>query len=232
MMPFVEPAAANLWHFRSDFSFHGIVRLGRWMVAVRLADGGLWVCSPGNLHHEAVRRDLEALGPPRCFVCAGNMHSLHIEQALEYYPEASVYAPRSVVRRKPELSFTGTLEETESPPWAGQIDGHKFAGTKPFHDWLFCHRESRTLIIPDLLSRFDRRDAWLTRVLARAVGIYDRVGFPRPAGYWIADREAARASADTVLAWDFDRVELGHGWGLESGGKQAIRDAFRRARLI
>ena len=35
-----------------------------------------------------------------------------------------------------------------------------------------------------------------------------------------------RASLDRILAWDFDRVVVTHGDVLESGGKQALRQAF------
>ena len=33
-------------------------------------------------------------------------------------------------------------------------------------------------------------------------------------------------SIDAILAWDFDRIIVGHGTTIETGGKAALRDAF------
>lgn len=40
------------------------------------------------------------------------------------------------------------------------------------------------------------------------------------------DRAAVRASIDTILAWDFDRIIVGHGLNIETAGKEVFRTAF------
>jgi hypothetical protein len=40
------------------------------------------------------------------------------------------------------------------------------------------------------------------------------------------DRTAVRASLEHILAWDFDRILVGHGRNLETGGKPALRAGF------
>lgn len=40
------------------------------------------------------------------------------------------------------------------------------------------------------------------------------------------DRRALLKSIDRTLEWDFDRVIMSHGDVLESGGKEAMREAF------
>jgi hypothetical protein len=42
----------------------------------------------------------------------------------------------------------------------------------------------------------------------------------------IRDRAAARRSIERILAWDFDRIAIGHGEMVESGGREALRDAY------
>jgi hypothetical protein len=42
----------------------------------------------------------------------------------------------------------------------------------------------------------------------------------------IRDRAAFRESLDTVLAWDFDRVIVGHGENIASGGRAVLREAY------
>jgi hypothetical protein len=41
------------------------------------------------------------------------------------------------------------------------------------------------------------------------------------------DHAAARKSLETILAWEFDRVLYCHGQPIESGGKDALRQAYR-----
>jgi hypothetical protein len=40
------------------------------------------------------------------------------------------------------------------------------------------------------------------------------------------DRAAVRASIDRILAWDFDRIIVGHGNNIEAHGREVLRDAF------
>jgi hypothetical protein len=40
------------------------------------------------------------------------------------------------------------------------------------------------------------------------------------------DRAAVRASLDRILAGDFDRIIVGHGRNVETGGKRVFGDAF------
>jgi hypothetical protein len=42
----------------------------------------------------------------------------------------------------------------------------------------------------------------------------------------VKDRAALRASVDTVLSWDFERVVVCHGEVLEHGGREALRSGF------
>jgi hypothetical protein len=40
------------------------------------------------------------------------------------------------------------------------------------------------------------------------------------------DRDAARESIERILRWDFDRIVIGHGEMVETGGKAALRAAY------
>jgi hypothetical protein len=40
------------------------------------------------------------------------------------------------------------------------------------------------------------------------------------------DRKACRASADRILAWDFERITVTHGEVVERGGREAFRSGF------
>jgi len=40
------------------------------------------------------------------------------------------------------------------------------------------------------------------------------------------EKPAVRASLDRILEWDFDRVIVGRGRNVETGGRQVFREAF------
>ena len=43
------------------------------------------------------------------------------------------------------------------------------------------------------------------------------------------DEDAFAGSLDTMLEWDFDRVIVGHGEPIETGGKARLMEAFKAA---
>jgi hypothetical protein len=67
----------------------------------------------------------------------------------------------------------------------------------------------------------------VTRVYLRLAGLKGRVGWSRFFRLVYTDRRAARRSIDRLLAHDFDRVILAHGRVLQSGGREAVREAYR-----
>jgi hypothetical protein len=42
----------------------------------------------------------------------------------------------------------------------------------------------------------------------------------------VRKRRAARDSVERILDWDFDRIVVGHGAIVESGGRQVFRSAL------
>ena len=91
---------------------------------------------------------------------------------------------------------------------------------------VFCHQESRTLILADLVQSADPGSPPLTRLVKRLMGTYERPGLPLPFRLGFRDKAAARASVERILSWDFDRILLCHGPIVESGGKALFREAY------
>jgi hypothetical protein len=59
------------------------------------------------------------------------------------------------------------------------------------------------------------------------MGFYDRIALSRMSR-WAAfpDRRAARRSLDEVLSLPFERLVVGHGAPLASGGREALEAAY------
>ncbi len=80
---------------------------------------------------------------------------------------------------------------------------------------------------PDSSSRASEAPhrSLLTRFYLRLTGAWGGPRQSRLLRTFITDKEAARASTERLLAWDFDRIIVCHGDILETGGHTALREA-------
>ncbi len=218
------PFADGLWLSTAPVSFLGLA-LTATMTVARLADGGLLVHSPVPL--TAGRREqTEALGQVRHLYVPNLLHHRFVDQWAAAYPSARVHAPAGLARKHPALRIDRTAGETPEPGFAAALDELPIDGFRARETVLF-HRPSRTAIVADLVQNLGRPDHSWTAVYTRAMGIYDRVALSR-AIRWTGfdDRRAARRALDRLLALDFDRLIVGHGAPLASGGKAALATAY------
>jgi hypothetical protein len=124
------------------------------------------------------------------------------------------------------VRFGAELSDRPHPGWAGTLQQHLVRGMPRMNEVVFFHAASRSLIIADLAFNFGPDGPWWFAAFMRAYGAWNRFG-PTPLEKWLMrDKAAVRASLDRVLGWDFDRVIVGHGRNVETGGKQVFRAAF------
>jgi hypothetical protein len=95
-----------------------------------------------------------------------------------------------------------------------------------FNEVVFFHRRTRSLILADLALNVGAPGTWAEKFFYSLAGVWGRFGPARAFRASIKDRAALRASLDHILGWDFDRVIVGHGKNIESGGPAALRAAF------
>jgi hypothetical protein len=203
----------------------GGIELGTRTTLVRLADGSLFLHSPGP-RDEAAAREIAKLGEVAHVVAPNLLHNLFVKDALAEHPAATLHAPPGFERKLPGARFE-TLTDAAPAAWTGQIDQVAVRGAPRMNEIVFCHRASRTLLLTDLCFNVRHSDSLATRLFMRLNGAYGRFGPSRLARFLVfQDRRAVRASVDRILALDFDRVVVPHGEIVESGGAQALRDAF------
>lgn len=224
-METLTPLAPDLWvATRPLVLFTGDV--GTRMTVIRLRDGGLWLHSPVRLD-APTRAALDALGPVRAVVAPSLVHHFFVGDYASAYPAARVFAPPGLAKKRPDLRIDELLSDTPPPIWAGQLEQHLFKGAPIMNEVVFFHPPTRTLVLTDLAFNIVRPAASRrARLFFRLVGAR---GFTPHRGVKLItrDRTAARASADHILAWDFDRVTVTHGEVLETGGRAAFANAFR-----
>lgn len=222
----LQPVGEELWIVEQPLSaLGGRIEVGRRMTVCRLTSGELWLHSVGRLT-EPLRAGLDELGPVRFVVSPNAYHHRYMEQYAEAYPGVQLFASPGLRRKRPDLEFAGCVEGTPDPRWAEDLDQLVFEGLRMIREVIFLHRRSKTLILTDLCAQYAEPAQAGARRWAKLQGTWQRFAMARALRIWPRDKAAARASAERLMSWDFERVIVAHGQGLESGGKQGLRAAL------
>ena len=192
-----------------------------------MSSGGLFIWSPIALS-TALKGEIDALGAVRFLVSPNKLHHLFLGAWKSAYPEARMFAPPGLRRRRKDLAFDGDLGDAPDPLWAADIDQVALRGSWAMTEVVFFHHASRTAIFADLIQNFP--PDWFTgwrAPLARYAGIVA----PRPSAPldWrssFIDRKSARAALARILAWPIERVVIAHGDPVAAGGAAFVREAF------
>ncbi len=214
----------GLWVIDHDFSVGGLA-LGTRTTIIRLADGGLWVHSPGPLS-SALADAVHALGDVTCLVAPNLMHHLFLGDWIEAFPAARTFAVAGLEQKRRDLRLDETLGSEPPAAWKGQIEQLCTRGVPKLDEVDFFHPDTRTLVLTDLCFNVQSSDSWLTRVGLRINAAWQRFTPSRLFKSFIKDREALRSSVEQILEWDLDRVVLAHGDVLEQGGRPALAEAY------
>jgi Domain of unknown function (DUF4336) len=221
----MKPIAPELWVVETPLRFRGI-EVGRRMAVVRLASGALLIHSPAPLSPE-LGEALAQLGDVRFVVPASSMHGhLFMEQYRAAYPDVELFSAPGLDRKRKDLAFDGILGEAPDPRWSEDLDQVSVLGHRFVTEIVFLHRPTRTLIVGDLCFTIGESAPVAMRALARAARRYRRVSPTPMFRFGLRDKAAARRSLDRILGWDFDRIVVGHGELVETGGRDALRSAY------
>ena len=209
-----------------NVSFYGFPYPTR-MAIVRLSDASAWVWSPVALTQEIVAF-LDTFGSVSHIVSPNKIHHLFLAQWHNQWPEARMYAPPGLAKRKPDLHFDAELGDTADSAWAHDIDQVIFRGSLAMEEVAFFHRASRTAIICDLIQRHSPSAAtgWKGKLMQLDGLVGDHGSTPREWRASFLRRTKARAARDKLLQWAPERMLIAHGECAQSGAKQIIEEAL------
>lgn len=182
------------------------------MAVARLRDGSAWVWSPIALPPE-LERAIDAIGPVRHIVSPNKIHHLFMKEWADRWPEALLYAPPGLARRRRDLHFHAEFGDEADPAWAADIDQVIFRGSIAMAEVVFFHRPSRTAIVGDLVQRHDPAQMrGLKGMLMRVDGLVGEDGStPREWRASFLRRGPGRAARARVLEWKPERLLIAHG---------------------
>jgi Domain of unknown function (DUF4336) len=198
------------------------------MAVVRLRDGGLWIWSPIVLD-DALGAELAKLGPVQHLVEPNKLHHLPLADWALRYPDAGLHPPPGLARKRSDLPWQAPLTDEAPAAWAGQIDQLIFRGSKLLEEVFFFHRASATVLVGDLIQRFDPTSlpGWRGLVMRLDGLVGPDGGAPREwrASCW--NRRAARTSLERALAWEIQQLVFAHGVLPAGNGRAELAHAFR-----
>ena len=216
--------ADNIWEITHPLSVAGM-QLGHRMTVVRLASGDLWVHSPVALD-PILQTELAQLGPMQYLIAPNTFHDLYWQPYFAAYTDARFCCAPGFQESHGKLSFTDTLDDNAPDAWAQDIDQLVVAGVPRFNETVFLHKASGTLIAADLAFNVVSDVGAYTRFMLTLTGTNGHFAASRLFKAFIKDAAAMRRSIDQILAWDFDRILVGHGEVLESGGRKKLEDTY------
>lgn len=198
------------------------------MALARLSDGSVWVWSPIALTRE-LADEVQSIGPVRYIVSPNKLHHLFLQQWLDHWPDARLYAPPGLARRKPALRVHAELDDRPVPAWDADIDQVVFRGSFAMAEVAFFHRPSRTAIIGDLIQRFteEHLSGWKGMVMRLSGLAGEPGGTPRDWRTSFLRHGPARAALRKVLDWNPERLLIAHGSCAQTGAADIIAAALR-----
>jgi hypothetical protein len=220
----LTPFAEGVWLDTAPVRILGMP-LTSTMTVLRLGDGTLLLHSPITMSPER-RGAVEALGRVAHLYAPNVFHHLAIGEWAAAYPAARLHAPAALAKKRPDLRIDRPLHAAPEPAFAGVVDELHLDGFR-LDESVLLYRPARTLIVADLVHNIGRPEHPWTKFYAKTMGFYDRVALSRMIRWTaISDRAALRRSVDALLALPFDRVIVGHGAPLGSGGTDAMAAAY------
>ena len=207
-------------------SFYGFPYPTR-MAVIRLSDGSAWIWSPVALTEE-LADSVESVGPVRFIVSPNKIHHLFLAEWADRWPEARLYAPPGLAKKKPDLNFYAELGDEPDPAWAADIDQVIFHGSVAMEEVVFFHRESRCAIVCDLIQRHPEAamTGWKGRLMRMDGLVGENGSTPREWRASFLRRGPARAAREKLLSWNPERLLIAHGKCAPAGAKDIIADAL------
>lgn len=223
----MEEISSGIWVRGNTVRSLGVRFTGR-MTVVQLSGGGLWLHSPVPID-DALGAELTDLGPVQHVIAPNCFHHLFALAAKSRFPDAVLWGPVALQRKRPKLAFDATLgpDAAEGAAWGADFDYTLLEAGPKMVEAVFHHRASRTLILTDLLVNLPPTDHWWTRTFMSVAGGYPGLKQSKLWRWLTKEPDAAKAAIERILEWPFERVILAHGSLVEGpDARERLRAAW------
>lgn len=219
----VEPGA--IWVCRTNLRFL-LLPIGARMTVIKSPGGDLFIHSPVGIN-EKIKQELSHLGRVRFIVSPNCLHHLFISDYIEQYPFAHIYSSPGLEEKRQDIFFYKSLKDEPEKEWSLFLDQLILAGVSSLREVVFFHKQSKTLIVADLVMNFTEKSSPLLKIVLMLFRLLGKPFSPIDMNKLSAtDRALVRHSIERILEWDFDRIILSHGEIIPCRGKEILRQIF------
>jgi hypothetical protein len=224
-----EAFAENIWTVEGP-KVRDLLWFTTRMTIVKLGDGGVWINSPVPAPYDTLRV-IAQLGPVRYLVAATPRHVWRLGAWHALFPDAELWAaPKTpFTLQKGPLPLTGILGDEPPQAWKDDFDQLAFKGNRLIEEVFFFHKQSRTLILDDLIQIHPIvKGKPVSNALWKVEGVASpHGGVALDFRLSFTNRRLARQSLGRLLSWDFDKLIIAHGPCIEKDAKPFVERAFR-----
>lgn len=224
MTAMFDYVAENVWALQEPFRVLGVPIDSR-MTVVKLGGGDLLLHSPVRLS-DSVRTALMELGSVRHVVCPNRFHHLFAADYSSAFGGLKLYGAPGLTDKRRDLKFDEVLGHEAPDAWRSEMDQRLIEGAPMLNEVVFRHRSTRTLIATDLALNIWPDSPFGLRLWARLNGQYRKLGTPIEVRLMFRNRAATRESLRSILAWDFQRIIVGHGRIVTENAKAQLEKAL------
>lgn len=229
----LKPVAPSVWIADGGWiRFYGLPFPTR-MTIVRLRSGGIWLHSP-IVDKNGLSRAVAELGPVRHLIAPNWIHYSWVPDWQMRFEDAITWGSPGVVARAATQGLTLRIDhelgDASPEDWRGDLD-QRLAISRLHQEVVFFHRDSRTLVLTDLVENFElSKMPWWTRPILRFGGVCDPDGrMPRDiAASFGRETAHTRELIQTMIGWEPERVIIAHGRWYDRDGTAELQRAFRR----
>ena len=217
-----ELVPKQIWYAQQFLRF-GPIKIQTRMTVIRLRDGALWVHSPID-PIPSLLAELSSLGEVRYVVAPNRTHHLYFRQFLKAFPQAKGFVAPGLAEKNNDLSPYPVLPMPG--PWGGELQSWFIDGLPVLSETVWFHENTGTLLLTDLLFFFGTANTGLAKLVARLLGVYDRLGMSLTMKLMTKDEQALRRSIEPLLLLPVQRIVLAHDQVIEEQPALRLKEAF------
>ena len=210
--------------YQTDHKLLG-VNIGARMTVIKLNNDDLFVHSPIPLTAE-IRQNIDDFGLVKWVVAPNDFHHLFIKDCMAIYLNAEYVGSPGLRNKRPDLKFARYFNNDFNPPWKEEIDFLVYRGSKSFHEVVFFHRQSSSLILTDLAMNFQGEFGPLSTLILSMLGTYHQLNTSRIVKLLTKNKVLARETIDKIQQWSFQRIIISHGEIVEEDAAKKMANAF------
>jgi len=212
----------HIWYAQQSLNF-GPIQIKTRMTLIRLRDGALWVHSPIE-PTPSLLAELSTLGEVRYVLAPNRTHHLFFRRFLKSFPQAKGFVAPGLAEKIDDLSQYPVIPM--AGPWGDELKGWFIDGLPVLSETVWFHENTGTLLLTDLLFSFGTHNTGMAKLVARLLGVYDRLGMSLTMKLMTKNKQALRRSIEPLLSLPVQRIVLAHDQVIDEQPVKKLREAF------